>query len=1256
MNYEHLSQMKKYLFLFAFLLPLSVAATYIFKTLDSSDGLASSQINCILKDNKGYMWFGTPAGLFRYDGYTFRNFQSNSQDGSSLPDSYIKGVQEAIDGSLWVETANGICIYHSQTETFERDMHQVYAKLGISDHPTLTFIDSYKNYWFYIPSKGIVAINMQQQLTYEFGYTDDVQGIPEGKVCAIGECRDGAVIVYSNGIIVCCDIMHQPKVIWRNDALAKQGVIKQATLKIFADQMDNLWLYGQGTLLRYIKKAGIWDNTLGTQLQYNGTNLDRSINGMAGDRNGNIWIATDHDGLIKVNVNTLAYEYVQPKNPNKINRLGDITSCHSVYVDNTDLLWVGTEKNGLAYYGENIYRFTSILNGDITAITEDNDGNIWYGTGDQGVIGYDGPLSGQKVTAMECTPDGSIWIGTKQNGITRILQGKSFFYSATKDSTRTLIDNHVTALTKDKVGNLWIGTSGGLQVYNPKMNTFSTYTKENGRLHTNNITSLHYSKNNSLLVGTNEGLLIFNLSSMEKTILTGTPSNMKSFTNNYITAVFEDSRGLIWLGTREGVNILNMEDDDLNFLSEKDGLCNNNIVGITEDNKHNVWIATGNGISRVVVQRNHEEGSFNYGLYNYDTSDGLQSNEFNPKAIICTAKGEIGFGGLYGASWVRRAGKNEGSSLPRVMLTQLFIDGNEIKVGQLYDEMLILPQALNESKSIELSNTQNSFTIKFGAGNYNQSERLQFMYWMEGKDDDWKNGNALIHGVSFNNLSFGTYILHVKAINAEGAVSNQERTLEITILPPWWISWWMILIYTVTAISLVYVMRIGRKRQQYIWQKKKAVINELMLQKEEIKAAGDELRQPMARMASIIGNLSEQETTIEGREQLNALHFQMLQIITRISEMQMTLENPENKAKNIADKRLLLSDNATKDITEITDGELTSEIKPRRLDLATKKYVITVVDNNPQFLKFIEKQLGDIYTLHTYNDIRLFLKDMDVLQNDIIICKQDMPYMTGSELCNKVKTSDNVHSAKFVLMTDGVLTPQDMQGMNITLGADDYIAKPFNIQEAAMRLNKLLGLNPQESINNIIEGGETRLLEGRNASMTTATETTDLTEEGTLNDVGEEVLNRIKAEKEEAEKQQEGVDTSANLAIYDEGETLNDYSMNETMDQQLLRNIEQYVLHNMSRGNISLEDLANAMGMGRVPFFHKIKSLTAKTPAELIREMRLKHACILLERTNINMSELAINTGFQTAENFIHIFKEKYGISPLEYRTTRKQK
>ena len=117
---------------------------------------------------------------------------------------------------------------------------------------------------------------------------------------------------------------------------------------------------------------------------------------------------------------------------------------------------------------------------------------------------------------------------------------------------------------------------------------------------------------------------------------------------------------------------------------------------------------------------------------------------------------------------------------------------------------------------------------------------------------------------------------------------------------------------------------------------------------------------------------------------------------------------------------------------------------------------------------------------------------------------------------------------------------------------------------------------------------------------------------------------------------------------YGEEQTLSDYSMLDAMDQQLLRNIEQYVMQNMSRGQISLEEMA--MGMGRVPFFHRVRNLTSKTPAELVRDMRLKHACILLKRTNINMSELASNIGFMTAENFINIFKEKFGMTPLEYR------
>jgi AraC-like DNA-binding protein len=127
------------------------------------------------------------------------------------------------------------------------------------------------------------------------------------------------------------------------------------------------------------------------------------------------------------------------------------------------------------------------------------------------------------------------------------------------------------------------------------------------------------------------------------------------------------------------------------------------------------------------------------------------------------------------------------------------------------------------------------------------------------------------------------------------------------------------------------------------------------------------------------------------------------------------------------------------------------------------------------------------------------------------------------------------------------------------------------------------------------------------------------------------------------------------LAKYYDDNTIGDYSMNNIMDQQLMRNVEQFVLQNMSRGQISLEDIATAMGMGRVPFFHKIRAITTKTPAEVVREIRLKHACTLLVTTNINLSELALNVGFMTAENLINIFKDKYGMTPLEYRLKNKK-
>lgn len=1235
------------------LLSISLGATAqeLFKTLGARNGLTSSQINCIHKDGRGYMWFGTPAGLYRFDGYQFKHYQTDSQDGSSLPDSYIESIQEAVGGDLWIKTATCYCIFHPQSETFERDMRHVFARLGVSEPPQIIYIDSRQNLWGYIPALGIICYNLQQQLLYEFGYTNSAYAIPQGDICSIGECRDGAVIVYSDGRLVCCNATRQQTTPWRNATISQQKLRKSKSLKVFADPLDNIWLYGQGTLFMFNKTTGTWNTTIGNSLGLTDVKVDFGINSMAADRSGNIWLATSRHGLVKTNVNTHEMTEVQLRSMLNYQRLAQTTSVLSVYVDNSDLLWVGTSKSGVAYYGSNIYKFESDIIGDVTAIAEDSTGKVLYGTSDSGIIGYEGTLASLKVTSMAFTNEGSLWVGSKQNGLTRIKNGHAVIYSSANDTLRSTITNdHINDLTVDKTGNLWVATDGGLQMFNIRQEQFSNYTKENRKLRTNNVTSLYYGSGNRLLIGTSEGLIIMNMSNMQMKHYIGNSTNMQKFTNTFITSVYEDSRKLIWVGTRDGINVFNVEDDKLDNITEKQGLCNNNICGISEDINKNVWITTTNGVCRIVLQRNHEENSYDYGLYNYTSNDGLQSDEFNLGAITTLRDGNVEMGGINGVSRIRKKSENEQSALPPVMLTQLYVGEEEILTGLSYDGNIILKQAINESNSISLKSDQNTITFKFAAGNYNQSERLQFMYWMENLDNDWHTGDAQKHGVTFNQLPSGKYKLHVKAISADGDISREERSIEIVISKPWYLQWWMLVFYAIVIITILYLWKIGIDQIREMWKRKNAIITELTQQREDIKAASDELRQPMSRMTSIIMNLAEREVTTEERDQLNALHSQMLTIITRVSDMQAALEHPEDTAKKNVNRSYELNSQGVMDLPEMMNDELTSEIHTRN-DSPTAKFRVVFIDDNDDFLKFVTARLKYVYDFRPFNDIQKAAQEIETSIPDLVVCKQDMKEMTGSELCNSIKMQSKLSKIKVVLTTNTKLSPTDMMNQGITLSADDYMAKPFNVQEAAMRFNKLLGIGAYDITSDLIEGAETRMLESRNSSMTTATETlpdTAMQLSGEITEDDQIKALEVKSIRIHTNKAEEAQDADDEKEKYDFGE--DSFSMTDAIDQQLLSSIEQYVQQNMSRGPINLEEMANAMGMSMKPFFQKVRDITGKTPAEVVRDLRLKHACILLQRTNINMSELANNIGFATAEHFMNLFKERFGISPSDYR------
>jgi AraC-like DNA-binding protein len=172
--------------------------------------------------------------------------------------------------------------------------------------------------------------------------------------------------------------------------------------------------------------------------------------------------------------------------------------------------------------------------------------------------------------------------------------------------------------------------------------------------------------------------------------------------------------------------------------------------------------------------------------------------------------------------------------------------------------------------------------------------------------------------------------------------------------------------------------------------------------------------------------------------------------------------------------------------------------------------------------------------------------------------------------------------------------------------------------------------------------------------MTTATETLPETAQMVSAQVVEDEQIKsvaITSIRSHQQKQEEETDESEQKFdfTYEEKES-ESFKMSDAIDQQLINSIEQYVQQNMNRGTINLEDMAEAMGMSMKPFFQKVHDITGKTPAEIVRDLRLRHACILLQRTNINMSELASHVGFATGEHFINLFKERFGMTPSEYR------
>jgi signal transduction histidine kinase/ligand-binding sensor domain-containing protein len=518
-----------------------------------------------------------------------------------------------------------------------------------------------------------------------------------------------------------------------------------------------------------------------------------------------------------------------------------------LYLDSHDILWVGTYSGGINkantgikpfyYYYHTFKDDNCIVDNNVRGICEDNNGNLWVGSRSMGLTKIDrknntytrfqhnekdpwkGLISDQ-IRSIYNDRYGYIWIGTK-DGLDRFDPRNNRFYHYTTTTKSSITHNWVYAITEDHSGNLWIGTWKGIAKYDRKKDKFLSFDLKSV-LKSEIIRSIIVDSKGNLWVATSGG----GVSCLR--IDTSNVSNEKLFlVHNYINALsdpnslsfdlvytlVEDENGIIWAGTNSGLNRIDPKTNSVRRFMAENGLPDETILGILSDHNGHVWFSHRKGISRLDAKT--------FEIRNYTIYDGLQGVEFNENAFYRSSKtGEMFFGGINGLNAFMPNNITENKSLPpKIVITDLQILNTSVPVNAAVNGHIVLTKPVYMTSEITLTQKDRSINIEFAALHYANPQSNKYAHKLEGFDQDWIYTDASDRTATYSNLEPKTYIFKVKGSNSEGIWNPTPTTLSITVLPPWWKTWWFRLIAglaVIATLSYIYFSRVQYYENQKI--------------------------------------------------------------------------------------------------------------------------------------------------------------------------------------------------------------------------------------------------------------------------------------------------------------------------------------------------------------------------------------------------------------------------------------------------------
>ncbi|MHA4806847.1 hybrid sensor histidine kinase/response regulator transcription factor [Flavitalea flava] len=797
---------------------------YPFSKLDIQDGLSDNHVNAILKDHRGFLWFGTRSGLNRYDGYSFKVFRHDDTDSTSLTDGNIQRIFEGPEDKLYISTGTGgLNIYDPLKEQFVPHTDAYLQSLHLLRYGLATIIHG-KNgcYYFVYTDSGVYRYEPGKVAVPVLKNIKGMDRIPAGVKDAAMDSSGGLWLSYGKGTLERIDLAGG-KVSFQSDAL-EQRLPVPFGYKLFIDTRDKLWLYAPGNL------SGLWefDRQTGEFLHFSRDSgmvrlSSNIVSDITEDDRGLIWIATDQGGLDLLDKVTHTVRNLRHSDEERSISENTIAT---LYQDNTGTIWVGTFKKGIGYYHPKMLRFPlyrrqpglpeSLPFNDVNCFAEDGKGNIWIGTNGGGLIYFDrvlntfarfrheagnsNSLSGDVVVVMTVDHRGWLWIGTYQGGLDCYDGTKFIHYRHLESDPASLSDDRIYALREDRNSDLWIGTMyGGLD----RLDRTSGKFYHNNvaipySIHSNYVSSLEEDSAANLWIGTAYGINVLIRNTGKYIYLTSESSKL---TDNIVFGMACDHKGNMWVATRQGLSVMARGKDTFQVFRMKDGLPSNTILSVLEDRDHFLWVSTSGGVSRIAVSE--EGGRFRIKCVNFDGYDGLQGREFNENAALRTRSGELLFGGANGFNLFKPELIGRDENIPPVVLTGL----------QLYNKEVPLPASTLSDGKLVLSYDENNFTLEFAALSYINARKNKYKYQLIGFDKDWMQSDGRNRRATYTNIDPGEYEFRVRASNSDGVWNDKGISIHVLVKPPFWKTGFAYVIYILLVLGVLYLGRMSILRR-----------------------------------------------------------------------------------------------------------------------------------------------------------------------------------------------------------------------------------------------------------------------------------------------------------------------------------------------------------------------------------------------------------------------------------------------------------